>query len=76
MSESVKDFLARGGKITKIESVESKEISNSRYRERDLTVHDHQNMTRVRVDNYKRKSGGKLPPDQKMYLKFCKRFGL
>jgi hypothetical protein len=72
--ETIEEFLRRGGKITKCDTVKQESSFNSRYKQRNIDVHDHNNMTRLRVDSYRKK--GKLSRDMLMYLKFRKRFGL
>lgn len=72
--ETLEEFLARGGKIERAETVEKNISINSRYKQKDLDNHDHNNMTRVRAENLKKANGGKLPKDYVMYLKFAKRF--
>lgn len=73
MGDSVEAFLKRGGKITKIETPDNNQSYDSRYRERNLHINEGQGE---RLENYKKKSGGKLPPSTGMYLKFRMRFGL
>lgn len=74
--ESVEEFLARGGKINKLEAVNTCEgFVSSRFKQRDIDNNDHDMKARLRIDNQK-KAGKELTKDQKMYLKFRKRFGL
>lgn len=75
-TETLDEFLKRGGQITKAQEHQSERSLNSRYKQKDLDRHDRGMSAILRVDNYKKASGGKLPRDVQWYLKFSKRLGL
>lgn len=73
--ESVEEFLARGGEIKQTPSEKHDGSSNSRFKLKDLNRHDNiPGGYRVRLEQYKKKTGNKMPRDQIMYLKFIKGF--
>lgn len=76
MTDSIDEFLKRGGKIIKCETVKPNDRKDSRYEQKDLDRNNHRMGARLRCDNYRKASGGKLPKDVIMYLKFRKGFGL
>lgn len=74
--ETLEQFLARGGIIKKVECKIEEQCIDSRFKEKDIWRHSHNVKARVRIDKYKKQSGGKLPRDMKMYLAFARKFGI
>lgn len=72
MSE-LDEFIKRGGKIQKLETIQVKRSYDSRYKEHHLHANEGQ---AERLEQYKSKSGKQIPRHTQMYLKFRKRFGL
>ena len=75
MSDDLADFLKRGGTITKLPTVDvgRSQSIDKKFRKMDTTKQDGH---AYRLNNYLKKSGGKLPRSDKMYFAFRKRMGV